>query len=152
MVFGILASILLFASTYLCFVRLLRYPRNWLPPAWTEALLTTALPWTEALLTTALAVCTVAHVGLSPNGIDGAASALVAFFVIGLFYVIAAPAIAFRPASRPIASLAPLPEGWASLVISGPRRYNRFSRPEAVIRPSRDGRTSNKTNRVFCCC
>ena len=95
MVFGILASILLFASTYLCFVRLLRYPRNWLAPA-----------WPEALLTAALAVCTVAHVGLSPDGIDGAASALVAFFVIGLFYVIAAPAIAFLPASRPIEFLA----------------------------------------------
>ncbi len=88
-------AILLFASTYLCFVRLLRYPRNWLPPA-----------WTETLLTTALAASTVAHVGLSPDGIDGAATVIVAFFVIGLFYVIAAPAIAFRPTSRPIEFLA----------------------------------------------
>ncbi len=95
MAIGIFVAILLFASTYLCFVRLLRYPRNWLPPA-----------WTEALLTTALAAGTVAHIGLSPDGIDGAASVVAALFIIGLFHVIAAPAIAFQPTSRPIEFLA----------------------------------------------
>jgi hypothetical protein len=73
----------------------LRYPRNWLPPA---------VP--EALLTTALALATVAHVGLSPGGVDGAALAVAALFIVALFYVVAAPSIAFRPTSRPIEFLA----------------------------------------------
>ncbi len=62
--------------------------------------------WTETLVTTALAVGTVVHVGLSSDGIDAAAATLVAIFIIGLFYVVAAPAIAFRPTSRSMEFLA----------------------------------------------
>ena len=80
----------LYAATYLSFVRLLRYPRNWYPPS-----------LSGSLATGALAALTVALVALSPDGLDRPALAISVGFVVILFYVIAAPAIAFRPASRP---------------------------------------------------
>ncbi len=92
---NVLVAMLLFAATYLSFVRLLRYPRNWLPPA-----------LSESLATTALAAATVAHVARSPDGIDAVASTVVALFIIVYFYVVAAPSIAFRPAAKPVEFLA----------------------------------------------
>jgi hypothetical protein len=80
----------LYVATYLSFVRLLRYPRNWYPPS-----------LSGSLATGALAALTVALVAMSPDGLDRAALAISVGFVVILFYVIAAPAIAFRPASRP---------------------------------------------------
>ena len=84
----------LYLATYLSFVRLLRYPRNWYMPS---------LP--ACLATGGLAALTVALVSLSPNsihGIDTPALAVSVGFIAILFYIIAAPAIAFRPASRHI--------------------------------------------------
>ena len=80
----------LYVATYLSFVRLLRYPRNWYPPS---------LP--ASLATGVLAALTVALVSLSPDGLDRPALAISVGFVVVVFYIIAAPAIAFRPASRP---------------------------------------------------
>ncbi len=80
----------LYVATYLSFVRLLRYPRNWLP---------LSLP--AILATGVLAALTVALVALSPEGLDRPALAISLAFVAIVFYVIAAPALAFRPASRP---------------------------------------------------
>jgi len=79
----------LYVATYLSFVRLLRYPRNWHLPS---------LP--ECLATGVLAALTVALVSLSPDGVDGPALIISAGFIALLFYIIAAPAIAFQPASR----------------------------------------------------
>ena len=77
----------LYALTYLSFVRLLRYPRNWLAP-----------PISSSLATAALAALTVALASLSDDGLklpDLAASSP----FIGLpFFIIPAPAIAFHPA------------------------------------------------------
>jgi hypothetical protein len=90
-----LIAAVLYAATYLSFVRLLRYPRNWHPPS---------LP--AALATGALAALTLAQVSLSPDGLDRPALAISAGFIVVLFYIIAAPAIAFRPTSRAVEFLA----------------------------------------------
>ncbi len=87
-VFAALIALALYMATYLSFVRLLRYPRNWYPPS-LQASLTTG----------ALAALTVALVSLSPDGLDRPALAISVGFIVVLFYIIAAPAIAFWPAS-----------------------------------------------------
>lgn len=98
----------LYVATYLSFVRLLRYPRNWHPPR---------LP--ASLTTGGLAVLTVALVALSPDGLDRLALIISAGFVVVLFYIIAAPAIAFQPASRSVEFLAKHGD-YAGLWLLGP--------------------------------
>jgi len=86
---SILAAIVaggLYFATYLSFVRLLRYWRNWYPPT-----------GSEAFLTAALAIATVAFVSLSPQGLDVLALGLAGGFIALLFSIIASPAIAFKP-------------------------------------------------------
>ncbi len=87
-VFSALIASALYMATYLSFVRLLRYPRNWYPPS-----------LNASLATGMLAVLTVALVSLSPDGLDRPALAVSVGFIVVLFYIIAAPAIAFWPAS-----------------------------------------------------
>ena len=93
-----LIAALLYAATYLSFVRLLRFPRNWLPPR----------P-SEITVTGFLAVLTVAWVSMSP---DGAGQfnlpnlAVSIGFVVTMMLVIAAPAIAFQPANPVVEFLA----------------------------------------------
>ena len=98
----------LYAATYLSFVRLLRHPRNWSPPG---------LP--EPLATGFLAALTVALVSLSPAGFDAPALAISAGFLGLLSVIIAAPAIAFQPASRAVEFLAKHGE-YAGLWLLGP--------------------------------
>ena len=98
----------LYVATYLSFVRLLRYPRNWYPPS-----------LSGSLATGALAALTVALVTMSPDRLDRPALAVSAGFVVILFYVIAAPAIAFRPASRTVEFLAKHGD-YAGLWLLGP--------------------------------
>ena len=98
----------LYVATYLSFVRLMRYPRNWHPPS-----------MYASLATGLLAVLTVALVSLSPDGLDAPALAVSACFLVLLFCVIAAPAIAFRPASRPVEFLAKHGD-YAGLWLIGP--------------------------------
>ena len=85
----------LYVVTYLFFVRLLRYPRNWFPPS-----------LLASLATGILAALTVALVSLSPNDLDRPALAISIGFIVVMFYIIAAPAIAFRPTSRLVEFLA----------------------------------------------
>lgn len=91
---ALIASVL-YIMTYLSFVRLLRYPRCWYPPS---------LP--ASLITGVLAVLTVMLASLSPDGLDRAALVVSFGFIVVLFYVIAAPAIAFWPTS-----------GWATRAV-----------------------------------
>jgi hypothetical protein len=88
-------AVALYVVTYLSFVRLLRYPRNWHPPS---------LPL--SLTTAGLVTVTVTYVSLSSNSLDPAALAVSAGIIAVLFGIIAAPAVAFRPASRWIEFLA----------------------------------------------
>ena len=79
----------LYVVTYLSFVRLLRYPRNWHSP-----------PLAKSLTVAGLAAVTVTYVSLSTDGVDPVALPLSVAIIVVLFSIIAAPAIAFRPASR----------------------------------------------------
>ena len=97
-IFAGLIAAALYAAAYLSFVHLMRFPRNWLSPSLREVL-TTGL----------LAVLTVAWVSLSPNGPDPvnlASLAISAGFIVIVFSLIAAPAIAFRPANGLVEFLA----------------------------------------------
>lgn len=85
----------LYVATYLSFVHLLKYPRNWRAPS----VLT-------SLITGALALLTVLVVSLRPDGIDVFALVALSFAFVVLFYMMAAPAIAFRPASKLIEFMA----------------------------------------------
>ncbi len=98
----------LYVATYLSFVRLLRYPRNWHP-----------LNLPAVLTTGVLAALTVALVSQSPAGLDRPALAISVGFVVVMSYIVAAPAIAFRPASRPIEFLAKHAD-YAGLWLLGP--------------------------------
>ena len=91
---ALIASVL-YVATYLSFVHLLRYPRNWHP---------LSLP--ESLATGILAALMVVLVSVSPNSIDRPALATMVGFVGVMFTIIAAPAIAFRPTSRLVEFLA----------------------------------------------
>ncbi len=89
MTFGFVIAAALYVMTYLSFVRLLRYPRNWHSPS-----------LAISLTTAGLAAVTVAFVSVSTDGYDPVALPLSAGIIAVLFSIIAAPAIAFRPASR----------------------------------------------------
>ena len=94
-VIAALAAAALYVATYLSFVRLLRYPRNWYSPG---------LP--GSLATAVLAILTVTLVALSPDRLDLPALVISVGFIVAVFAIMAAPAIAFRPASRPVEFLA----------------------------------------------
>ena len=94
-VIAALIAAALYAATYLSFVRLLRFPRNWHTPS-----------VLEALVTGLLAALMVAQVSLSSHGLDRPALAVSAGFLVVLLYIVAAPALAFRPGSRPVEFLA----------------------------------------------
>ena len=72
----------LYVATYLSFVHLLRFPRNWCP---------ISLP--ESLTTGILAALTVALVSLLPDALDRPALAIMVAFFGVVSYIIAAPAI-----------------------------------------------------------
>ena len=79
----------LYAAIYLSFVRLLRFPRNWLSISLSPAFTTAVL-----MIITAVYV-SVSHVGFDPFALVASVG------IIGvLFCIIAAPAIAFQPALR----------------------------------------------------
>ena len=89
---GVLIASFLYFLTYLSFVRMLRYWRNWDSPT-----------LSSSLVTAALALATVAFVSFSSLEFSLLAFILAAGFIACLFSVIAAPAIAFEPgAPRPV--------------------------------------------------
>ena len=77
----------LYAAAYLSFVHILRFRRNWCP-----------YDRREVLVTGLLAVLAVAWVSLSPDGLDLASLGAATGFILAGSLIIAAPAIAFRPA------------------------------------------------------
>ena len=92
---GFVIAVALYVVTYLSFVRLLRYPRNWCSPS---------LPL--SLTTAGLVTITVSYVSVSSDGLDPVALAVSAGLIAVLFSIIAAPAVAFRPAPRWVEFLA----------------------------------------------
>ena len=86
---GAVIAAILYISTYLAFLRLLKYPRNW------------RLPSVSTVVTTgALAVATVAFVSVSPEDTDIELMIFLTGFIIVLFGIIASPAIDFQPGNR----------------------------------------------------
>jgi hypothetical protein len=90
-----LIAFVLYAATYLSFVRLLRFPRNWFRPS-----------LLASLITAGLVAVTVSYVSVSREGLDPVALAVTAGMVAMLFSIIAAPAVAFRPAPKWVEFLA----------------------------------------------
>ena len=83
----------LYIATYLSFLNLLKYPRNWKIPS-----------ASSTLVTTTLATLTIAFVSISPNNseilLDVNLIIFLSSFIIVLFGIIASPAIDFNPGSR----------------------------------------------------
>ena len=89
--FSALIAAILYISTYLALLRLLKYPRNWQSPS-VSTLVATGV----------LAVATVTFVSASPDGIDIGLMVFLSGFIIVLFGIIASPAIDFLPGNRPV--------------------------------------------------
>ena len=87
---AVIAAIL-YISTYLAFLKLLKYPRNWQPPS-----------VLSMVVTGLLAAATVTHVSVSSDGADLLLMLYLTGFIILLFGIIAAPAIDFQPGDRPV--------------------------------------------------
>ena len=118
---GVTLGVVLYCATYLTFVRTLKFPRNWV-----HLSLATPLP------TVGLAVVMLAHASWSSDGIDAAALWFLTVFVGILFTMIAAPAIAFRPASRPIEFLARHGD-YSGLWMIGPAAISAYAIPNAKL-------------------
>ncbi len=99
----------LYMTTYLSFLRLLRYPRNWILPT---------LP--ASLATAGLAAITVAQVSVSSDGLDLTALVVSAGFIAVLFGIIAAPAVDFRPGTGPAIGFLAKHGDYARLCMLGP--------------------------------
>ena len=87
-----LVAAALYAVAYLSLVRLMRFPRNWVPFS----------RW-EALATGLLAILAVAWVSLTPNGpapLSGISLITSSAFIVAASGIIAAPALTFRPSNR----------------------------------------------------
>jgi hypothetical protein len=89
--FSAVIAAMLYLSTYLALLRLLKYPRNWQSPS-VSTLVATGV----------LAVATVTFVSASADGIDIGLMVFLSGFIIVLFGIIASPAIDFLPGNRPV--------------------------------------------------
>ena len=116
-----LIAIALYGAAYLSFVRLLRYPRNWNSPS---------LP--ACLATSVLVALALAQISISTDEFDGVALIISFGFVAVLFCIIAAPAIAFQPASRSFEFLARHGD-YAGLWLLGPTLLIILAMPNAKL-------------------
>ena len=80
-------AMVLYVSAYLTYVRLLRYPRNWRPPE-----------FFHSILTAALTILAAGYASITQTGFEPFIFVASIGFIAAIFGVIAAPAIAFRPA------------------------------------------------------
>jgi hypothetical protein len=112
----------LYIATYLSFLRLLQYPRNWNPP-----------PLPASLATVGLAAIMVAQISVSPDGLDLVALVVSAGFVAVLFGLIAAPAIDFRPGTGPVIGFLAKHGDYAGLCMLGPALAAGYSVPNVKL-------------------
>ena len=78
----------LYVAVYISFVRLLRFPRNWV-----------SVSRLELVITGLFAALSIAWVSLSQNGPDLISPAISTGFMAAMLFIIAAPSIAFQPAN-----------------------------------------------------
>ena len=93
-----LGAAALYALAYVSLVRLLRFPRNWVP-----------FSPREVFTTGLLGVLVVAWVSVTPDGsalLSGTSLVISSAFIVVAFSIIAAPALAFRPSNRAVEFLA----------------------------------------------
>jgi len=88
---GAVIAAILYVSTYLAFLKLLRYPRNW----WLPSVST-------MVVTGVLAAATVTYVSVSTDGTDLRLMTYLSGFIVLLFGIIASPAIDFQPGNRTV--------------------------------------------------
>ena len=119
---GLLAAAF-YAVTYLSFIRLLRFPRNWLLPSQKEVL-TTGF-W---------GILTIAWVTLSSTGPDLLRLTIATTFIGTIALIIAAPAICFQPANRAVEFFAKHSEH-ASLWLLGPAIFICLIMPVSKLQP-----------------
>ena len=112
----------LYMATYLSFLRLLRYPRNWVLPT---------LP--ASLATAGLAAITVAQISLSSDGVDLTALVVSAGFLAALFGVIAAPAVDFQPGTRSAIGFLAKHGDYAGLYMLGPALVAGYVAPNVKL-------------------
>ena len=112
----------LYAASYLSFLRLLSYPRNWVLPT---------LP--ASLVTAGLVVLTVAQVSASSEGLDLAALVASAGFIAVLFVIVAAPAVDFRPGTWPVVGFLAKYGVYASLCVLGSALAAGFAVPNVKL-------------------
>lgn len=113
----------LYLATYLSFVSLLRHPRNWNPPT---------LP--SVLVTLGFAIITVIYISFSSQGLYLPAFVLSTGFISGLFSIIAAPAIDFKPgAPRPVVEFLAKHGEYAGLWMVLPAIVVGYALPDAKL-------------------
>lgn len=87
-VIGLFASALLYVVAYLAFVHILKYPRNWMRIS------------TGSLMSMTISTCALLmQVSLVVDGFDPRVFGAAFVFLSILFFLVAAPALAFKPAS-----------------------------------------------------
>ena len=133
---GFVIAVALYVVTYLSFVRLLRYPRNWCSPS---------LPL--SLTTAGLVTITVSYVSVSSDGLDPVALAVSAGLIAVLFSIIAAPAVAFRPAPRWVEFLAK--HGGLRGPVGARTCHRRLRRPQCQTARAPGRRRGDRTGVVF---
>ena len=120
---GVLIAASLYFLTYLSFVRMLRYWRNWYPPT-----------RSSSLVTAGLALATVAYISFSSLGFSLLALILAAGFIACLFSIIAAPAISFKPgAPRPVVEFLAKHAEYAGLWMIPPAILTGYVLPEPKL-------------------
>jgi hypothetical protein len=112
-----------YLATYLSFVGLLRLPRNWIP-----------LTLPSVLVSVSLTIITVALISFSSQGFNLPAFVLSTGFIAGLFSIIAAPAIAFKPgAPRPVVEFLAKHARFAGLSMILPAIVIGYALPDAKL-------------------
>ena len=112
----------LYVATYLSFIRLLNYPRNWYFP-----------PLPASLATVGLAALTVAQVSLSSDGLDLTALVVSAGFLALLFGIIAAPAVDFLPGASPAIGFLAKHGEYVGLCMLGPALVAGYLVPDVKL-------------------
>ena len=122
MAIAALIAAALYAATYLSLLYLLRYPRNWRPPS-----------LSTSAVTGGMAIVTVIFVSVSPDGMDFGLLFFSTVFITLLFGVIAAPAIDFRPGSRPVVEFVANHGDYAGLWMLPPAIVAGYALPDARL-------------------
>ena len=121
-----LIGAVLYIATYLSFLNLLKYPRNWVRPS-----------ASSTLVTGTLAIITMAFVSVSPNSLgvslNFSTMLFLSGFIVMLFGIIASPAIDFNPGSRRVVEFLANYGDTAGIWMLLPALVGAYAFPEAKL-------------------